>query len=269
MDRYRLKNIIILILALVNLFLLGSLAQRRFAENATYQNTVQQMTSLFEAEGITLDVESIPSERPPAARTFNRSTELDQRAASFLLGDPVSRADQGGGIFTYSGKNGGALFRANGNFDAAGTLNSEDANSFCRDFCKEFGYSEPLFQLDNQGSGTAVATRLWNKLPVFNCTVTFTLVENTVISVSGTLLPETSTELDESEPPLSALAALTAFQQTRKETGAVVTSISDIYLCYELQSPVAAPLSLTPAWCIDTNTAKYYVNAITGAVRLL
>lgn len=269
MDRYRLKNIIILILALVNLFLLGSLAQRSSAENATHQNIVEQMTSLFAAEGITLDVDAIPSELPPASRTLSRSIELDRKAAAFLLGDTISQTDQGGGIFTYTSKNGRVLFRATGNFDAAGTLSSENANSFCRSFCREFGYSDPLFQLDDQGNGTAVATRIWNRLPVFNCTVTFTLAENTVVSVTGTLLPDLSLELDEQAPPLSALAALTAFQQTRKETGAVVTAITDIYLCYELQSPIAAPLSLTPAWCIDTNTAKYYVNAVTGAVHLL
>ena len=269
MDRYHLKNIIILILTLVNLFLLGSLAQRRSAENATYQNTVQQITALFAAEGITLNVDSIPSELPPASRTLNRSIELDRKAAAYLLGDEVTQIDQGGGIFTYDGKNGGALFRANGNFDAAGTLTAKNADSFCRSFCREFGYSDPLYQLDEYGNGTAVATRLWNRLPIFNCTVTFTLVEDVVVSVSGTLLPDLSTEVEPSVPPLSALAALTAFQQTRKETGAVVTSISDIYLCYELQSPIAAPLSLTPAWCIDTNTAKYYVNAITGSVHLL
>lgn len=269
MDRYRLKNIIILILALVNLFLLGSLAQRRSAENAAHQNTVEQISSLFAAEGITLNVESIPTKLPPPSQTLNRSVELDRKAAAFLLGDSLSRTDQGGGIFTYSGNNGGALFRANGNFDAAGNLSSENAEGFCRDFCEEFGYSEPQFQLDEHGSGTAVATRVWNHLPIFNCIVTFALVENTVVSVTGTLLPELATELPETEPPFSALAALTAFQQTRKETGAVVTSISNISLCYELQSPIAAPLSLTPAWCIDTNTAKYYVNAITGAVRLL
>lgn len=268
MDRYRLKNIIILILLLVNLFLLGSLAQRRSVEQATYRNTVEQMASLFFADGIELNTSGIPKKLPPAAQTLTRSTELDRKAADFLLGGTLDRADQGGGIFTYTGNNGSALFRANGSFDAVGLLAEKDAVSFCKKFCKTFGYDEPTFQLDESGTGTATAVRLWARAPIYNCTVTFTLEEHALMSVSGTLLPELSTELPQQEEMLSPLAALTAFQQVRKETGAVVTAVSAVTLCYELQSTTAVPLSLTPAWRIKTNTANYYVNCITGAVSL-
>lgn len=268
MDRYRLKNIIILILLLVNVFLLGSLAQRRSVEAATYRNTVEQMASLFLADGITLRTDTIPKEEVPVPRTLTRSTELDRTVAAYLLGDHLDQADQGGGVFTYSGDRGAALFRSNGSFDSVGSLSTHEAQPFCRDFCKTFGYSEPDFRLDEQGSGIATAVRLWEDAPVYNCTVTFAIQENTVTSVTGTLLPELSAPLAFEEEPLSALAALTAFQQVRKETGAVVTDISAVSLCYELQSTTAVPLSLTPAWCIETNTANYYVNAITGAVRL-
>ena len=269
MDRYRLKNIIILILLLMNLFLLGSLAQRRAAEAASYRNTVEQMAVLFAADGIDLNTEAIPRTQPGPVLSLTRSAELEREAAVFLLGGDVSMADQGGGISTYSGENGAALFRSNGSFDAAGTLARDNAQRFCRDFCRSFGFSEPDFRLQPDGSGSAAATRIWDRQEVLNCTVTFTLTNGAVTAVSGTLLPDVSAELPDQEPPLSALAALTAFQQLRKETGAVVTAVSGISLCYEFQSTTALPMVLTPAWCIDTNTAKYYVNSTTGAVQLL
>ena len=50
------------------------------------------------------------------------------------------------------------------------------------------------------------------------------------------------------------------------KAGAVVTSVTDMYLCYELQSTSTAPMVLAPAWCVVTDTAKYYVNCFTGAV---
>ena len=268
MDRYRLKNIIILILLLVNVFLLGSLAQRRSAEAATYRNTVDQMSALFLADGITLHTDAIPHQEVPGSRTLTRSPELDRIAAAFLLGDHLEQADQGGGIFTYSGDRGSALFRSNGSFDAAGSLADQDARDFCREFAREFGYQDPEFHLDDLGNGTATAVRLWGDAPVYNCTVTFTLQNYALVGVTGTLLPDLSSPLASEEEPLSALAALTAFQQVRKETGAVVTDVSDVSLCYELQSTTAVPLSLTPAWRIETNTASYYVNSLTGAVRL-
>ena len=52
----------------------------------------------------------------------------------------------------------------------------------------------------------------------------------------------------------------------RRETGAVASSIAEMSLCYELQSSTAAPMSLTPAWRIVTDTVSYYVNCVTGAV---
>ena len=109
------------------------------------------------------------------------------------------------------------------------------------------------------------AVRQFGGLPVFNASITFTLNRNVLVSVSGTLLPETFT-VTEDTVPLSALAALTAFQLQVRETGAVATSITDLYLCYELQSTAASPMSLVPAWCLVTDTVKYYVNCFTGAV---
>ena len=267
MDRYRLKNIIILILVLVNLFLLGSLGQRRIAEHHSYKTSVEQLSALLAADGVSLDSSLIPSQSPPAIQSFSRSPDADRKAASFLLGDAPGYAEQGGGIYTYSGERGAALFRSNGSFEAAGTLAPQDGEEFCRKFSRQFGYDEPSFQLDIEGTGTAVSTRRWDRLPVYNCTITFTLVKNTVVAVSGTLLPDVSTEFASEVSPLSALAALNVFQQFRQGTGAVVTAIIGIEPCYELQSTTAAPLSLVPAWCIITDTASYYVNAVTGSIR--
>ena len=69
------------------------------------------------------------------------------------------------------------------------------------------------------------------------------------------------------EEPLSALSALAAFLNTIRE-GAVGTAVTDLYLCFELQSTTTALMTLAPAWCIVTDTASYYVNCITGAVSL-
>ena len=44
------------------------------------------------------------------------------------------------------------------------------------------------------------------------------------------------------------------------------SSVAEMYLCYELQSSTAAPMSLVPAWCIVTDTVNYYVNCASGAV---
>lgn len=265
MDRYRLKNCIILILVLMNLFLLGSLITWEGSRHTNQRTAAEQLSSLFASDGIILAPDIISSESPPSSQTLIREDTLERQVASALLGNDLARSDQGGGIFTYSSARGAALFRSNGSFDAAGTLAS-DGVAFCLSFCRDFGYAEPNFQLNESNSGSVTVSRLYDNRSVFNGTITFSVTNGILTGVSGTLLPEFSAEIPFDAQPLSAYAALTAFQQLRRETQAVVSVVSDMYLCYEFQSNAAVPMSLVPAWCIVTDTANYYVNCATGVI---
>lgn len=266
MERYRLKNIIILILALLNAFLLVSLGIRGTEQRAAVRTQRQELVALFAADGMTLDPALIPESAPPSACTLIRDETLEQRAAAFWLDGASERTEQGGGIYTYSTDHGAAIFRDTGSFDIAGTLSDGDAQARCETFCKEFSYTEPVFTLDENGSGTATAQRLWNGAPVANGTVTFSLEQGNVTTVSGALLPDARTDSAD-QTLLTAFAALTAFQQMRHESSFVVSAITEISLCYELQSTAAAPMTLVPAWCIETDTATFYVNSSSGVVR--
>lgn len=267
MDRYRLKNIIIIILLLVNGFLLGVLSMRQTSVNASHRQTAEQLVELFAADGMTLRAEDIPAKAAPAGQSLTRDMGREREVAAFFLGKNPIRADQGGEIYSYTGDSGGAAqFRAGGSFDIACVLSGADGAGLVREFCQKFSYSEPVFVLDEEGSGTASAVCRYNKLPVPNCTVTFTLDRGTLLAVSGTLLPEKGAELSFDQEPLSAAAALTAFQKMRRERQAAVSSVTEITSCYELQSSTSATMSLVPAWCITTDTGKYYVNCSSSEV---
>ena len=66
MERFRLKNIIILILVLLNGFLVSSLAQRRTAERDAFHRTAEQLAALFEENGMTLEPGAVPRDLPQA-----------------------------------------------------------------------------------------------------------------------------------------------------------------------------------------------------------
>lgn len=265
MDRCRLKNIIILILVLLNAFLLASLSQRRAAEQDAFRRTAEQLAALFQEDGMALDPRTISQETPPDSVTLSRDTALEERAAAFLLGKSLASSDQGGGIFHYSGAAGEAFFRSNGGFEASGVLAEEDVEDFCRDFCRAFSYDPPDIQLDGAGDGVFSAVCLYDKLPVFNCAAVFTVKNRVLVSVSGTLLPESGVPSGGGETPLSAAGALSAFQRMRRESAAVVSAVTDTRLCYEQQSGGGA-MTLAPVWRIVTDTGDYYVNGGTGAV---
>ena len=108
MDRFRLKNIVILILVLVNAFLLGSLAQRRGAEQDAFRRTAEQLVALLEEGGMALDGGAISRAAPLGGAALVRDAAQEERAAAFLLGEALSSSDQGGGIFHYAGAAGEA-----------------------------------------------------------------------------------------------------------------------------------------------------------------
>jgi hypothetical protein len=96
--------------------------------------------------------------------------------------------------------------------------------------------------------------------------VTIEIEQGRVKMIGGTILPETGVLAEPERELLSAPAALTVFQKMRRETGAVVSAVTEIYPCYRLQSTTAVPMSLVPTWCIVTDTSRYYINCISGAV---
>ena len=265
MERARLKNIIILILALLNCFLLGSMAMQRLQANSAQARLAQELSRLFAADGILLHAADIPTAPAPVTRTPVRSTAEDRLLAIFFLGEELNAQDEGGGIYTCRSSEGEALFRSNGSFEVRLLSNFQDAGTMILQFCQEFHYQDLQWNLI-QNSGTVSALQYVDECPVTDASVVFRVENGRLISVSGIHLPEASSF--SSETPLTAATALTIFLQERRSSGAVVSSVDRVYPCYRLQTTTASPMTLSPAWCIITNTGKCYVNASTGAVTL-
>lgn len=257
MERSRLKSIILMILALLNLFLLGSMGIRMVQERNSRAGIAAELTELFAADGVRLASGDIPAELPPSGRVPIRSTEEEETMAAFFLGEKLTATDEGGGIYLCQSDGGQALFRSGGAFEILLRSPGEDAETFCRSFCKTFGYEDLRFDLSD-GTGTAAAVRVLDGYPVVGAGVSFRVENGRLTAVSGVLIPSEYTASDGGS--MTAATALTRFLEDRRTSGSVVSSVSDIYLCYELQNTTATPMALAPSWCIVTNTGNYYVN---------
>lgn len=266
MDTHRLKNIIILILLLVNGCLLGALGIRTVSHYNASRQAAEQLVALFAQDGIALEENQIPSQIPPTSRTLQRTTELDASLAKSLLGNDLTVSDMGGGIYTYSNASGSAQFRSNGSFDVI--WDNQDGHTtserWCRTFCSQYGYRD-IVSTVTDGTGTVTAVQWFDEWPVINCTVTFTLQDGVLLSASGAHIPDTYIAQG-NDTMLNAMTALSIFLAERRNTGAVMSVVNGISLCYQLESSAAAPMTLEPAWRISVDTAVYYVNCITGAV---
>lgn len=263
METYRLKNIIILTLLLVNAFLLGTLGMRHAQQTASRQQAAEELVKLFADEGVALSESAVSFDPPPAALTLERDAGAERTAAASFLGADLTAADEGGGILSYTSGLGRAVFRASGAFEITGELGKNPAD-LGRRFCRNYDCALPDEWFDASGSGAVTVRQLCQGYPVEGCAVTFLAEDNVLRSVSGTFLPSGST-VAQSGRLLSASTALTAFLEARRTSGAVVSAVTGLDPCYELQSAASA-LTLTPVWRVATDTVDYYVNCSTGAV---
>jgi regulatory protein YycI of two-component signal transduction system YycFG len=264
MERSRLKNIIIFILALVNICLLASLSIRRIQEHVVWSQTTSELSSMFQADGITLDPDQIPSTLPPGSLELNRDTDVDSKLAAFILGEDLTLHDVGGGILTCTSSLGTASFRAGGSFFMSGHLGTKNLDELCRKFCSTFGYEDYHYDAAD-GNGLATAIQVYNGYQIINCQITFLIQNGNLISVSGTHVPGNSAGQDNRDS-MTAATALVRFLEARRESGIVATSIRKIQACYKLQSTTAAPLMLAPIWRISTDSGNYDVSCLNGSV---
>ena len=167
METYRLKNIVILILLLLNLFLLGLTVHLRLQQRHTAQTLAQQLTRLYENSGISLPEDLDVGAAALTPMTASRSLDDEAALAAYLLGRQVDGEDQGGGIYTYTGDGGAVQFRSSGAFDYAPALPAAlgDPETFWEGFLETFGYRSlsSSFSLFREDPCCARTPTLWRK----------------------------------------------------------------------------------------------------------
>ena len=248
MERSRLKTIIILILAMMNLALALSLGLRLYQGRAAETALLTELRERFTAEGCALP-EDIPTEAPPMVVTMERDSGREQAMAEAILGGGTEYIDQGGGISVYRNGSGPATFRAGGSFSV--TLRLPDGEAA--------GFETPTLL-----SGSGSAAQRYGGYPVSGAGASFSLRGST-LTAEGSYL--SSAYLTKTEgPAMSAATALTRFLDFRSQSGAVIAEVTEISLCYLPRSTASAPMVLSPAWRIATDSGNYLVSCADGSV---
>lgn len=262
METRRLKNIAILILLLLNVFLLGLLGYQRLQARQTQRETRRQLTALFAANQITLEEGIDLSLQPLPPMTLSRQEEAERSVAACLLGGEPQVSGLGG-VTTYTTEFGSIQFRAGGQLDGDGlSLPVDDPEAFLQDFCRQFGYSLLETRL-SQGSGSASAVLCASDVPVYGCSITFTFRSGVLTAAAGAYVSLTDAAADASRQ-LDCVTALVRFLDYRNANGAVCSQITGLACVYTLRGASAA--RLLPSWQVCTDTFDCLVDCATGAV---
>lgn len=272
MDTSKIKNIIILILLAVNVFLGAALLSDRVQARSARTSAWEAAVEAVERVGINVSEEISGGIDTPAVYSLRRDMESEYGHLEGVLGK-LSANDLGGNIWFYSSADGQASVRGTGECDilfssevfAAG----HDAEKTAVKLLKSLGMETDE---DSARSYYAAGGRVvelgctWQGRRVYNAQMSFTFSEDYLLMVSGTRLFDQSVQ-ESSEGALDELSVLMRFVEVVGEQGFVCSSLSELEAGYIFSVTVSGEGTLIPVWRFGTDTGDVYINALTGRVE--
>lgn len=272
MEWRKLKNIIILILLLVNGFLLVLVAAR-WGESRRYERiALDGAVQVLANSGIRVEPDALSPAGALPPLTVERDLERELRMAQALLGKSTQAENRGGGLYLY--RNGGdeLSIRAGGELSAAlsgGPVWAvKEPEHHAAGLLNKMGIDARQISLLQEDGWTRVRFRqLWNGAPVFSCEVEFSYDPDLCLrAIQGTLLPAGQAGTEEGGA-LDLPTALLRFLDGVTATGDVCSAIRSMEPGYRASSaPLSGGVRLTAAWLVSTDTAGYYLDGATGAL---
>ena len=273
MEWRKVKNIIILILLLVNGFLLVIVGSRVGEVRRYERSALEQAVRVLETNGIRVNEQAVTAAEGLSSQAVERSAGAETEMAGGLLGEAVTVRNQGGGMYTYYGSRGIVNFRTGGQFDLRPEEDARwkgtDPEALARSLLSEMKIEGEITETAlNDGTGTVTVRQLWQGVPVFSCWMVFTFRENVLTSLSGTVLAPGESSV-ENDRLLTLPSALLAFQDGILSGGDVCSAVESMKPGYRMVQSFRGTLWLEPVWLISGNTADYYMDAVTGELSRL
>ena len=268
MEWSKLKNIIILILLLANLFLLVMVGAQEHSTVRTQEKAITDALAVLEHNGILLHREVIPDRIVLPPMSVTRDQESEAALAEELLGS-CAVSHLGGGRFLYESELGQAEFRSNGNFsflffkgEHVAEHGNPDAHAVST--MARIGFSGA--PVSREEDGTQVTVTLCQshlEIPVFSCQVSLQYRENALRSITGQRLMG-SPSADSDNTSITVPTALLRILNGITDLGDICSEITEITPGYLLSS--ADSLRMIPVWQVTTDTGIYTLNTLTGAL---
>ncbi len=269
MESSKIKNFIICILVVVNLFLAGLLSVDWVQTNRTRIQAEETAYAILENYGIAMDGVTLPDNSALNGHSLCRDFQREQELVSAVLGE-VSVEDQGGNIMYYYGEKGQANFRGTGDFEILFHSNAvpveQDTVETARNILKKMGMEAQFDAAGSEMTGntysTVVMTALYDDTAVFNCQIRFIFAADFLLMVEGTRI----LDVQEEDPTVTVMdgpTLLTRFLGILDRSGYVCSQVQNIRGVLQY-APDPSGGRLMPVWEIKTDTNTFYVNASTG-----
>lgn len=269
MEWPKLKNIIIIMLACVNLFLLVLVVHRQWESRQLSEKAREDVIEVLRTNStIRVDKEVLPPEMDLAPMTVSRDGSLEAQQAAALLGELYSTPSDS---MRYEGEKGSAQFYTNGAFSAkfkpgAYPLAGAEPAAFALELLGRMDFQGEV--LPGGASGVVTVRQLWEGAPIFDCTAVLVFEDGELREISR----DVSCRLMGVPQPgdrrrgYDLVTLLLRFMDYVNKNTPVLSRITGFTAGYSLDTQTD-PAKLVPTWYVETDGGGYYWNTLTGEIR--
>lgn len=263
----KLKNIVILLLALTNVCLLiltvgGSIQSRRLEEQARADALL-----FLRERGVEVDESAIPQTVGLSPQVSERDLEEEQNAAAALLNGQVSVEARGGEVYRYFNENGFIQFHSDGGFSAQLEPDclpaGEDRAAAGLAALELLGFQGVL--LEDEGDELRFR-QTWKDAPLFTQQVTLVYQEDCLTAMTAGRRLMGTPKPDQTRQSVTVATALVEFFNGVSALGDVCNRIDAIEEGYVVTANLAGVATLTPVWRVTTDTGAYQLDTVSAAV---
>ena len=266
MDSRRLERIVLIILALLNVFLLSVVLSDGAEARRSRAETVASVTALLEENGIAVSDGAIELRSAPAPSVLTRDILRENEKVRKLVGD-YTQEDVGGNIIFYRGEKGQALLRGSGEMDVLmekGTVPLRGGQErTARRVLRSIGIT--AVPTDPEGGGTDYYCAL-EGMPVYNAVLNFSFSDSSLTLLTGTRLFDAVTKSEEAVG-MDSVSALLRFVEIVRSEGYICSRLDGMAPGYLMDVTRSGEAQLTPVWRIETDTGSLMIDAVTGKVE--
>ena len=270
MDKSKIKNFIIILLALVNICLLFIVISSDIEERKAAAYRTEALVNVLSENGITLNSDINLSGSIPPLLFLKRDLETEEHRISALIGSCYTE-DKGGNCYYYQGADGQANFRGTGEFEIS--MNSgvipigKDPVATAKATLKKLSIESSDIKPIVVDDGTNVTGTLFGSLDgtaIYNEKISFVFTSAYLWLINGTRPLDTKSSVQSSESYPDSVTILMNFLKFVNDTGSVCSEIKDLKIEYYMYSAVSENCTLRPVWCVETNSGLYYIDAASG-----
>lgn len=270
MNRYTIKNCILIMLVLVNLFLLFLVISKESKSRELSLRREEALRLVYAEKGISLDPDLDLEIEAPNVAYATRSLFAEKSAVNSLLGS-TSTSDLGGSIIYYDGSHGGARFRGTGEFELVldpGIIKlDDDPAAASAAAMKKLGFksSNDSAEIRQESEGPVVSFYLTLKdKPVFNCVTVCHFVSGSLNIMEGRVYFDNIHYRDNYQELPDSFTILTNFLEHLRSSGKLCTKVTGLEAGYLIEASMVNECVLNPVWKITTDTGDFYFDGVTG-----